>query len=49
MDFLQDEITAFINSGGAFGLSQEAAEAKYPDGWKQPLPYIRVVAQPRRD
>ena len=27
-------------------VSKEAAEAKYPDGWEQPLPYIRVVPQP---
>ncbi len=30
-------------------VSKEAAEAKYPDGWKQPLPYIRVVPQPGRE
>ena len=28
-------------------VSDEAARAKYPDGWKQPLPYIRVVPQPK--
>ena len=27
-------------------VSNEAAEAKYPDGWDQPLPYIRIVPQP---
>ena len=27
-------------------VSNEAAEAKYPDGWEQPLPYIRIVPQP---
>jgi len=27
-------------------VSEEAAKAKYPDGWEQPLPYIRVVPQP---
>ncbi len=27
-------------------VSEEDAKAKYPDGWKQPLPYIRVVPQP---
>ena len=27
-------------------VSDEAAQAKYPGGWEQPLPYIRVVPQP---
>lgn len=27
-------------------VSNEEAEEKYPDGWKAPLPYIRVVPQP---
>ena len=27
-------------------VSNEDAEAKYPDGWEQPLPYIRIVPQP---
>ena len=27
-------------------MSDEAARAKYPQGWQQPLPYIRVVPQP---
>ncbi|HSR66471.1 MAG TPA: peroxiredoxin [Acidobacteriota bacterium] len=27
-------------------VSDEQAKAKYPDGWKQPLPYIRIVPQP---
>ncbi len=27
-------------------VSDEAARAKYPNGWEQPLPYIRVVPQP---
>jgi alkyl hydroperoxide reductase subunit AhpC len=27
-------------------VSDEDAKAKYPNGWKQPLPYIRVVPQP---
>ena len=30
-------------------VSNEDAEAKYADGWEQPLPYIRVVPQPGRD
>lgn len=25
----------------------EEAEKKYPDGWKSPLPYIRIVPQPK--
>ena len=29
-------------------VSDEDAKAKYPDGWKQPLPYIRLVPQPGR-
>jgi alkyl hydroperoxide reductase subunit AhpC len=27
-------------------VSNEDAEAKYPDGWESPLPYIRLVKQP---
>ena len=27
-------------------VSDEAASQKYPDGWEQPLPYIRIVPQP---
>ena len=27
-------------------VSDEAAREKYPDGWQQPLPYIRIVPQP---
>ena len=27
-------------------VSDEAARAKYPQGWQQPLPYIRVIPQP---
>jgi len=30
-------------------VSDEDARAKYPDGWQQPLPYIRVVPQPGGD
>ena len=28
-------------------VSDENARAKYPDGWEQPLPYIRIVPQPK--
>jgi hypothetical protein len=28
-------------------VSDEDARKKYPDGWKTPLPYIRLVAQPK--
>ena len=28
-------------------VSDEDAKTKYPDGWKQPLPYIRIVPQPK--
>ncbi len=28
-------------------VSDEDARAKYPDGWEQPLPYIRIVPQPK--
>ena len=28
-------------------VSNEEAEKKYPDGWKSPLPYIRIVPQPK--
>jgi len=27
-------------------VSDEDAKKKYPDGWKSPLPYIRIVQQP---
>ena len=27
-------------------VSDDEARAKYPDGWQQPLPYIRIVPQP---
>ena len=27
-------------------ISNEAAKAKYPDGWKEPKPYIRIVPDP---
>ncbi len=30
-------------------VSDEEAKAKYPDGWEQPLPYIRIVEQPGRN
>ena len=28
-------------------VSDEDAKTKYPDGWKTPLPYIRIVPQPK--
>jgi alkyl hydroperoxide reductase subunit AhpC len=28
-------------------VSDEAAKAKYPDGWKSPKPYMRIVPHPR--
>jgi len=28
-------------------VSNEAAQEKYPDGWKSPLPYLRIVPQPQ--
>ena len=28
-------------------VSDEAARKKYPEGWEQPLPYIRIVPQPK--
>lgn len=28
-------------------VSDEAAKEKYPDGWKSPLPYLRIVPQPK--
>ena len=30
-------------------VSDEAAKEQYPDGWQQPLPYIRIVPQPGTD
>ena len=29
------------------GVSDDDAKKKYPDGWKTPLPYIRMVPQPK--
>ncbi|MGV8856611.1 MAG: peroxiredoxin [Devosia sp.] len=31
----------------AGSVSNEAAKAKYPQGWKEPKPYLRIVPQPR--
>jgi alkyl hydroperoxide reductase subunit AhpC len=31
----------------AGSVSDEAAKKIYPDGWRSPKPYIRIVAQPR--
>jgi alkyl hydroperoxide reductase subunit AhpC len=28
-------------------VSNDEAKKKYPDGWKAPKPYLRVVAQPK--
>jgi thioredoxin-dependent peroxiredoxin len=28
-------------------VTEEEAKQKYPDGWKSPKPYIRLVAQPK--
>jgi alkyl hydroperoxide reductase subunit AhpC len=28
-------------------VSDEEAKAKYPDGWRSPKPYLRIVAQPK--
>ncbi len=28
-------------------ISDEQAREKYPDGWKSPLPYLRIVPQPK--
>ena len=28
-------------------VSDEDAKDKYPDGWQQPLPYLRIVPQPK--
>jgi len=28
-------------------VSDDDARLKYPDGWKSPLPYLRIVAQPK--
>ena len=28
-------------------VSDEAAKVRFPGGWKQPLPYIRIVPQPK--
>jgi hypothetical protein len=28
-------------------VSEDEANAKYPDGWRAPKPYLRIVAQPK--
>jgi alkyl hydroperoxide reductase subunit AhpC len=28
-------------------VTDEVAKAKYPDGWKAPKPYLRIVPQPK--
>jgi len=28
-------------------VSNDEAKQKYPDGWKSPKPYLRIVPQPR--
>jgi alkyl hydroperoxide reductase subunit AhpC len=28
-------------------VTEEEAKAKYPDGWRAPKPYLRIVAQPK--
>ena len=32
----------------AGSVSNDAAKEKYPEGWKEPKPYIRIVPAPRR-
>ena len=31
----------------AGSVTNEQAKAKYPEGWKEPKPYLRIVPQPR--
>jgi hypothetical protein len=31
----------------AGSVSNDEAQETYPDGWKEPKPYIRIVPQPR--
>jgi alkyl hydroperoxide reductase subunit AhpC len=31
----------------AGSVSDEEAKQKYPNGWKAPRPYLRIVAQPK--
>ncbi|MEE3623414.1 peroxiredoxin [Nitrospirillum sp. BR 11752] len=31
----------------ALSVSDEAAKAKFPDGWTAPKPYLRIVSQPK--
>jgi alkyl hydroperoxide reductase subunit AhpC len=28
-------------------VSKEEAQQKYPQGWKEPKPYLRIVSQPK--
>jgi hypothetical protein len=28
-------------------VTDEQAKQKYPDGWKSPKPYLRIVPQPK--
>jgi len=31
----------------AGSVSNDEAKQKYPDGWKSPKPYLRIVPQPK--
>jgi len=31
----------------AGSVTDEIAKAKYPEGWKSPKPYLRIVPQPK--
>jgi hypothetical protein len=35
-----------VNAANAGSVDNEAAKKLFPNGWKEPKPYIRIVPQP---
>ena len=43
--FCPPRILLFLIIAGS--VSNDDAKLKYPDGWKSPKPYLRIVPQPK--
>ena len=43
-DLIFKTVDGYITVGS---VSNDEAKIKYPDGWKSPKPYLRIVAQPK--
>lgn len=39
--------TGAMQIGSTASVSDDEARAKYPEGWKAPRPYIRIVPHPK--